>query len=90
MSRNLNPRSGWIDAGFTREETDLLVEAGIKMKQSDKRDLKAMCEWFRTPLPPETERHVMGLPREAMRAVKVLGVEPVEGGTTTISIAEDN
>ena len=89
MSRNRNPRSGWLAAGFTREEADLLVEAGIKMKQRDKRELKAMCEWFRTPL-PGMERHVMGLPREAMRAVKVLGVGPVEGGTTTISIAEDN
>jgi hypothetical protein len=89
MSRNRNPRSGWLAAGFTPRETDLLVEAGIKMKQRDKRDLKAMCEWFRTPQ-PGMERHVMGLPREAMRAVKVLGVGPVEGGTTTISIAEDN
>ena len=90
MSRNRNPRSGWLAAGFTREEADLLVEAGIKMKQRDKLDLMGLCNWFRTPMPPGMDRHILGLPREAMRAVKVLCVGPVEGGTTTISIAEDN
>ena len=90
MSRNRNPRSGWLAAGFTPRETDLLVEAGIKMKQRDKRDLKELCKWFRTPQQPDMARHVMGLPREAMRAIEVLNVGPVEGGTTTISHAEDN